>query len=226
MDKYEELYESMCADCERSSYCHENCEECEEFQEALEEMEAEIDEAIDDTLKDMKEENVYPAHCDGCKHFQECCEKQMISDPCQNQDAIDEENEAACEALKEVIEKNKEEARNSKPYQKMMRFHKKNLKEILKQSGPWEWSWITDYIGEYLKWIRDYYKLGINVVGMEIKDTEEFNDPTHPTRLEIAQKLVDAWEEAFGENAEFKNEAITAKIFFDLLGENIGELWD
>lgn len=190
MNNYEKLYESMCAGCERENYCHENCEECEEFQDALEEMEAEIDEAIDDALKDIKEDK------------------------------------EASKALEKAIEKNKEKAKNSISYQKMMKFHQKNLKEILKQSGPWEWSWITDYIGEYLKWIRDYYELGVNVIGMEIKDTEEFNDPTHPTRLEIAQKLVDAWEEAFGENADFSRERVSAQIFFGLLGKNIGELWD
>jgi len=158
-------------------------------------------------------------NCEECEEFQDALEEM-------EQEEINKKGEEACKALEETINKNRKEAKKSKAYQEMMKFHKKNLKEIIKQSGPWEWSWITDYIGEYLKWIRDYYELGINVVGMEIKDTKEFNDPTHPTRLEIAQKLVDAWEEAFGEDADFKNEAITAKIFFNLLGENIGELWD
>ena len=36
-----EIYQRLCVGCERERYCHENCEVCEEYEEALEELEKE-----------------------------------------------------------------------------------------------------------------------------------------------------------------------------------------
>ena len=38
-----EIYQRLCVGCERERYCHKHCEVCEEYEEALEELEKEND---------------------------------------------------------------------------------------------------------------------------------------------------------------------------------------
>ena len=81
-------------------------------------------------------------------------------------------------------------------YKRMMRKYKKELKKILKEIGPWEWGYITDYIITVIKWMRDYYKLGYNVMAMEDCDAfpEDAGKPTRLQSLNMAIQLYNRWQ--------------------------------
>ena len=83
-----------------------------------------------------------------------------------------------------------------KDYQKMMRKYKKELKKILKETGPWEWGHMTDFMITFINWMRDYYKLGYNVWAMEDCDAfpEDANKPTRLQSLNKAIQLYNRWQ--------------------------------
>jgi len=89
----------------------------------------------------------------------------------------------------------KQEKKDRKLYLKTFKKYKKELMEIVKKYyGPWD-----NFLGSFFEVIvqhwKDYYKLGYNVWGMEVKDTPEFDDPNRPTRYEIACELERRYKE-------------------------------
>lgn len=84
----------------------------------------------------------------------------------------------------------------SEEYQQIMYDHHKKLKEIIKRAGPWDWCYGLDALVEHLRWMRDYYKLGENVLGMEKRDEDPKKYKNIPTRLETLEKTLgyyDKW---------------------------------
>ena len=89
----------------------------------------------------------------------------------------------------------REEKKKRKQYRKFNKKYKKELIEIVKKHyGPYD-NFLGDFFDVIVQHWKDYYKLGYNVWGVEIKDTPEFNDPTHPTRYEIACELERRYNE-------------------------------
>lgn len=85
----------------------------------------------------------------------------------------------------------------SPEYTAMMEKHGKALMRIAADAVPWEWSYSLDALVEFLRWMRDYYKLGENVWGMELKDEDPKHFKNHPTRLESIEKTLayyDKWQ--------------------------------
>ena len=91
--------------------------------------------------------------------------------------------------------KSRLERQERKLYKKMMKNYRRILKDNVKEAGPWEGSMIHWFVVDYLKWMRDYYKLGVNVCGMEHKDSDpEFFGPDFPTRLDRIEEILKEWE--------------------------------
>lgn len=99
----------------------------------------------------------------------------------------------------------KQEKRDRKQYRKFNKKYKKELIKIVKKDyGPWYNSLQTFFCVVVKHW-QDYYKLGYNVYGKEVKDTPEFGEPNHPTRYEIAcemERLYYEWTEFCGCDVE------------------------
>lgn len=131
----------------------------------------------------------------------------------------------------------------SKKYRKMFKKHNKQLKDIAKKTRPWDYGWSADFLIEHLKFMRDYYTLGENVVSCEDcewKEEEEY------TRIEIINQILNAYEAFIEYHPDFKelqnikddNERrlwikktneyhLSLKHkFFVLLEKNISKLWD
>lgn len=105
----------------------------------------------------------------------------------------------AHEKLNEFINKNKQEAKNNPDYKAMMAKYKKSLSDINKDAStcPWEYGFGLDYFVEFLRFMQDYYKLGVNVWGMERKDENPKKYKNYPTRYESiskALKYYDKWQ--------------------------------
>lgn len=110
-----------------------------------------------------------------------------------------EEIEEVQDKLDEIIEKNRKEAEENLDYQVMMAKYKKSLTKINKDASvcPWEWSYGLDYFVEFLRFMQEYYKLGVNVWAMERKDEDPKRYKNVPTRYEsLTQALAyyDKWQ--------------------------------
>ena len=74
---------------------------------------------------------------------------------------------------------------------------RKKLKQIIKDTCPSESGYILDIISCMLHWMRDYYKNGYNVWGMEQCEEDPVVFRNVPTRLEtlnMAIQLYDKWQ--------------------------------
>ena len=111
----------------------------------------------------------------------------------------------AQEALDELIEKKSTEAAESKEYQAMMAKYKKSLSQIHKDGCgcPSEWSYGLDYLVEFLRFMKDYYVLGINVWAMERKDEDPKRYKNVPTRLETLTKTLEYYDKWQGLEDEY-----------------------
>lgn len=98
------------------------------------------------------------------------------------------------------LKKTKEDKQKRKQYLKTNKKYKKELKNLFKQVAPWD-NFIGWFFDIQVRWWKDYYKLGYNVQGLEIKDTPEFEEPNRPTRYEIAcemERLYREWQDFTG----------------------------
>lgn len=107
-------------------------------------------------------------------------------------------NENICPHLQEAMDKFDElkTKEHSQEYKNMMKIHKKEWENITENVGPWEWSYGLDALVEHLRWMRDYYKLGENVWGMEKKDEDPKRYRNVPTRLQTLEETLfyyDSW---------------------------------
>ena len=111
----------------------------------------------------------------------------------------------AQEALDEIIEKNKKEAKENPEYQAMMAKYKKSLGAINKDASkcPWEWSFGLDYFVEFLRFMQEYYKLGVNVWAMERKDEDPKRYKNVPTRYESISKALEYYDKWQGLEDEY-----------------------
>ena len=111
----------------------------------------------------------------------------------------------AQDALDALIEKNTKEATENKDYQAMMAKYKKSLTNINKDAchSPWEWSWGLDYLVEFLRFMKDYYTLGVNVWAMERKDEDPKRYKNAPTRLETLTKTLEYYDKWQGLEEEY-----------------------
>jgi len=134
---------------------------------------------------------------------------------------------------------NKLERKSKKIYKRFNKKYMKELKQLLKNYGPWD-----NYIDcfayiQFKHWI-DYYTLGYNVVAMEVKDTPEFNRPDRPTRLQIALKMKALYDRYSDMNlSDFKKEDGSVDVdkfneaykkakreFFEYYMEYADDMWD
>ena len=101
-----------------------------------------------------------------------------------------------CDRLDELIEEKRTEAAESKEYQAMMAKYKKSLGKIYRDGCgcPSEWSYGLDYLVEFLRFMRDYYALGINVWAMERKDEDPKKYKNCPTRVESLTKTIEYYD--------------------------------
>ena len=111
----------------------------------------------------------------------------------------------AQDALDATIEKNAKEAAENKDYQAMLAKYKKSLTNINKDAcrSPWEWSWGLDYLVEFLRFMKDYYALGINVWAMERRDEDPKRYKNVPTRLETLTKTLEYYDKWQGLEEEY-----------------------
>ena len=131
---------------------------------------------------------------------------------------------------------------HSRKYCKMLKTYRKSLKKIAKECRPWDYVWSIDFLIEYLKFMRDYYTLGENIMGMEDK---EWKPEEKYTRLEMINQILAAYQEFDDYSPDFsqiehmseaekkiwleqsKNEYSTLKhkVYY-LLEQNLSKLWD
>lgn len=107
----------------------------------------------------------------------------------------DKLNPKVKEAMEKVEEMTAPKER-SPEYVRMMAQNRRKLTNINKDAArsPWEWSWGLDYLVQFLRFMRDYYKLGENVWGVEDK---EWKKGVKYTRLETLEKTLayyDKWQ--------------------------------
>jgi len=136
----------------------------------------------------------------------------------------------------------REEKLKRKQYNEMNKKYKKELKKLIKEYYPYDNSIETFFDIQVRHWI-DYYSLGYNVMAMETKDVPEFCKPNAPTRLEIAKKLKELYDNYDNFNpldAKFRSEDgihldmlkiedayyKTKKELFDYYFKYGGEMWD
>lgn len=86
-----------------------------------------------------------------------------------------------------------------KSYKKMMNKYKKLLRNHAKEAAPWDYLFGLDYFVDFLRFMQEYYKLGVNVWAFETKyeGLDEFKD--WPTRYESISKAIeyyDKWQNA------------------------------
>ena len=81
---------------------------------------------------------------------------------------------------------------HSRKYCKMLKTYRKSLKKIAKECRPWDYVWSIDFLIEHLKFMRDYYTLGENIMGMEDK---EWKSEEKYTRLEMINQILAAYQE-------------------------------
>lgn len=74
----------------------------------------------------------------------------------------------------------------------MLKTYRKSLKNIAKECSPWDYGWSIDFLIEHLKFMRDYYTLGENVMAVEDK---EWKPGEKYTRLEMINQILAAYEE-------------------------------
>ena len=119
--------------------------------------------------------------------------------------AIKDETKVS-EDIKEAMDKLDELSHKewSKEYYDMLKKNAEKLDEIHENArkSPWEWSWGNDYFVQFLRFMRDYYKLGENVWAMEQKDEDPRRYKRVPTRLQTLEKALyyyDKWQSLEGE---------------------------
>ncbi len=101
------------------------------------------------------------------------------------------EYKEAKEKIEELM--NKE---HSADYDAMFLQHTSELKDIAAATTPFDYSYGLDFLVQHLRFMRDYYKLGENVWGMEKKDEDPKRYKNIPTRLETLEKALyyyDKW---------------------------------
>ena len=105
------------------------------------------------------------------------------------------------EDIKETMNKLEELSNKewSKDYYDMLKEGAEKLDEIHEcaRKSPWEWSWGLDYFVEFLRFMRNYYKLGENVWAMERRDEDPKRYKNVPSRLESLEKTLyyyDKWQ--------------------------------
>lgn len=101
--------------------------------------------------------------------------------------------------VKEVMDKleEKQNKKFSPEYYDMQAKYKHELKNIAVNAGPWEFSYILDFLVTYIRWMRDYYKNGEGVWGIEQRDEDPKRYKNVPTRLETLEKALayyDKWQ--------------------------------
>jgi len=62
---------------------------------------------------------------------------------------------------------NQDQKKAKKAYNKLVRDHKKKLKKLCNEADPSDYGFALEYFVEYLRFMRDYYELGYNVLGVE-----------------------------------------------------------
>lgn len=130
----------------------------------------------------------------------------------------------------------------SKQYHKMMKKYSKEAKEIGKNCVPWDWCNSAEFLINHLKWMKEYYTLGENVVAMEDK---EWNSNEKYTRLEMIDQILNAynavenykfdwkdWNTLTSEQREKRKENENQRYydlrhhFYCLLEQYLCKLWD
>lgn len=101
--------------------------------------------------------------------------------------------------VKEIMDKleEKQNEKYSPEYYDMQAQYSHELKEIADETTPWEFSYSLDFLVAHMRWMRDYYKRGENVWGMEQKDEDPKHYKNIPTRLETLEKALayyDKWQ--------------------------------
>ena len=83
-------------------------------------------------------------------------------------------------------------------YRKMMRKYKKAIRKSARECAPWDYSFGLDGFIIFLNWMRDYYKLGVNVMALDepISEAERENYITRLQGLNMALQLYDKWQTA------------------------------
>lgn len=96
----------------------------------------------------------------------------------------------------ETIRSKAAEDQKSPDYIRMMGRNKRLLTNINKNAArsPWEWSWGLDYFVQFLKFMRDYYKLGKNVHAVEDKEWKKGVKYTRLEGIELALHYYDMWQ--------------------------------
>ena len=83
--------------------------------------------------------------------------------------------------------------------------YKKSLTKINKDASasPWEWSCGLNYLVEFLRFMKDYYALGVNVWSMERKDEDPKRYKNSPTRLDTLTKTLEYYDKWQGLEDEY-----------------------
>lgn len=109
-------------------------------------------------------------------------------------------------------------------YKKDCKKHRKEFKKLVKNMGPWD-DFTESFLEEQIDWWIDYYTLGYNVWGMERCDCPEFECPDRPSRLQIALRLKELYNDWKDEN-DPKLWKEKEKAFWNYFIEYHNDMWD
>lgn len=113
-------------------------------------------------------------------------------------------------------------------YRKMMRKYKRAMRKSARECAPWDYSFGLDGFIIFLTWMRDYYKLGVNVMALDepVTEKEKENFITRLQGLNMALQLYDMWQTAddkfFAYVTEDKVKEYTDKGWF-CSGQSVNE---
>jgi len=95
-----------------------------------------------------------------------------------NKDKLEQLPEEVKNAMKKVEEITKPKL--SEDYFAMQNKYHEKLRSIAEDAGPWEWSYMTDFVSAYIEWMIEYYEKGENVWGA----------PKNDLRLKTLKKAI------------------------------------
>ena len=107
--------------------------------------------------------------------------------------------------------------KNKKQYLKDIKDTKAELKQIVKEWKPWDWSFAMDLFITSIEWMKKYYACSYNVVAQE--------EPRMPTRLEMCDIILNSYYEYLS-CVDLRCEQALFDKFMDNVKKYLIFLWD
>lgn len=79
-----------------------------------------------------------------------------------------------------------------KEYRKMVNKNRKAIVKNAKETAPWDYGWLLESIILNLKYMKEYYELGVHVMALEDCDVD-ITKKDELTRAEMCKQILDAY---------------------------------